>query len=204
MFYDPRTQPHGLAHDPWNALVVPRPIGWISTRSTDGVDNLAPYSFYNAVCGKPPFVMFSSGGRKDSQRNIEETGVFAVNMATADLADAMNASSAVCPPEIDEFALAGLAKAPCTQIPVSRVAASPVTIECILSQIVELKTHQGVRVRSTVVIGEVVGIHIADHVIADGMVQNHLLRPLARMGYMDYSIADQTFAIARPAWPPRD
>lgn len=198
MFYDPRSQEHGLAHNPWNALVVPRPIGWISTRSAAGMDNLAPYSFYNTVCGKPPFVMFSSSVRKDSQTNIEETGEFVVNMAVAELAEAMNLSSATVPPGRDEFELAGLEKAPCVNVAVSRVAASPVAIECILSQVIELTTRSGERARSDVIIGEVVGIHIADHVIMDGMVDNRLLRPLARMGYMDYAIVADTFAIARP------
>ena len=112
MFYDPRSEPHGLAHNPWTALVVPRPIGWISSLSVDGVANLAPYSYYNAVSGLPPFVMFSSAGRKDSQTNIEATGEFVVNMATAELREQVNLSSAMVAPAVDEFEMTGLAKAP--------------------------------------------------------------------------------------------
>lgn len=201
MFYDPRSEPHGLAHNPWTALVVPRPIGWISTLSPEGVANLAPYSFFNAVCGEPPFVMFSSVGRKDSQRNIEATGAFVVNMAVADLAEAMNATSAVVPPGVDEFALAGLEKAPCRNVAVPRVAASPVALECLLAQVVPLVSRDGRRGRSDVIIGEVVGIHIADAVIEDGMLDVARIRPLSRLGYMDYAIVDDVFSMRRPAPP---
>lgn len=196
MFYDPRSEPHGLAHNPWTALVVPRPIGWISTVSADGVANLAPYSFFNAVSGLPPFVMFSSAGRKDSQTNIEATGEFVVNMATADLMQAMNTSSASV--EGDEFALAGLEKASCRNVAAPRVAASPVGIECVLSQIVPLTARDGTRARSDVIIGEVVGIHIANHVIVDGMLDITRIRPLSRLGYMDYAITEDVFAMDRP------
>lgn len=198
MFYDPRTDPHGLAHNPWTALIVPRPIGWISTLSADGTPNLAPYSFFNAVSGAPPFVMFSSAGRKDSQTNIEATGEFVVNMAVADLADAMNLSSAAVGAGVDEFALAGLEKAPCRNVRAPRVAASPVALECVLNSIVPLITRDGTKARSEVIFGEVVGIHIADAVIADGMLDITRLRPLSRLGYMDYAITDTVFAIPRP------
>lgn len=198
MFYDPRSEPHGLAHNPWTALIVPRPIGWISTLSATGVANLAPYSFFNAVSGLPPFVMFSSAGRKDSQTNIEATGAFVVNMATADLAAAMNASSAAAPPEVDEFALAGLQKAPGRNVAVPHVAASPVAIECVLSRIVPLTARDGTPARSDVIFGEVVGIHIAERVIVDGKLDIARLRPLSRLGYMDYAITSEVFAMERP------
>jgi len=198
MFYDPRTEPHGLAHNPWTALIVPRPIGWISTLSDDGTPNLAPYSFFNAASGVPPFVMFSSSGRKDSQTNIESTEEFVVNMAVADLAEAMNLSSAAVAPGVDEFALVGLEKAPCRNVRPPRVAASPVALECVLNSIVPLIARDGTRARSSVIIGEVVGIHISDAVIADGMLDITRLRPLSRLGYMDYSITDTVFAIPRP------
>ncbi len=198
MFYDPRSEPHGLAHNPWTSLVVPRPIGWISSLSDQGVANLAPYSFFNAVAGIPPFVMFSSAGRKDSQTNIEATGEFVVNMATADLKDALNTSSAAVDQAVDEFELAGLEKAPCRNVAVPRVAASPVALECILNRVVPLTARDGTTVRSEVIFGEVVGIYISDDVIVDGMLDMARIRPLARLGYMDYAITDEVFAMMRP------
>ncbi|WP_323771596.1 flavin reductase family protein [Antarctobacter sp.] len=198
MFYDPRSEEHGLAHSPWTALVVPRPIGWISSLSADGTANLAPYSFFNAVSGVPPFVMFSSAGRKDSQSNIEETGEFVVNMAVADLKDALNISSAPFAPGIDEFERAGLEKAACRNVRVPRVAASPVALECVLNRVVPLTARDGTKVRSEVIFGEVVGIHIADEVIVDGMLDITRIRPLSRLGYMDYAITDDVFSMARP------
>lgn len=201
MFYDPRSEPHGLARNPWNALVVPRPIGWISSLSPSGTANLAPYSFFNAVSGAPPFVMFSSAGRKDSQANIEATGEFAVNMAVAALAEALNLSSAAYPPEEDEFARAGLAKAPCRNIAAPRVAAAPVALECVLNRVVSLTARDGAKVGSEVIFGEVVGIHIADEVIVDGLLDITRIRPLARLGYMDYAVVEDVFAMARPEAP---
>ncbi|MCA8908501.1 MAG: flavin reductase family protein [Rhodospirillaceae bacterium] len=198
MFYDPRSEPHGLAHNPWTALVVPRPIGWISSLSVDGVANLAPYSYYNAVSGLPPFVMFSSAGRKDSQTNIEATGEFVVNMATAELREQVNLSSAMVAPAVDEFEMTGLAKAPCRNVAVPRVAASPIALECILNQVVPLMARNGTRARSEVIFGEVVGIHIADEVIVDGVLDITRIRPLARLGYMDYSITEEVFSMVRP------
>lgn len=198
MFYDPRSEPHGLAHNPWTALVVPRPIGWISTLSADGVANLAPYSFFNAVSGSPPFLMFSSAGRKDSQANVEATGEFVANMATADLALAMNTSSATVAPDVDEFVLAGLEKAPCKNVAVPRVLASPIAIECVLTQIVPLVSRDGKAGRSNLIIGEVVGIHIEDDVIVDGLLDITRIRPLSRLGYMDYAITEDVFAMHRP------
>lgn len=197
MFYDPRHDDHGLAHTPWTALVVPRPIGWISSLSADGVANLAPYSFFNAVSGSPPFVMFSSAGRKDSQSNVEATGEFVVNMATDDLKDALNVTSAPFAPGVDEFDRAGLEKADCRNVSAPRVAASPVALECILNRVVPLTARDGTKVRSQVMFGEVVGIHIADEVIVDGMLDISRIRPLSRLGYMDYAITDDVFSMAR-------
>ena len=198
MFYDPRSEPHGLAYNPWNALVVPRPIGWISTLSADGVANLAPYSFFNTVSGAPPFVMFSSAGRKDSQRNIDATGEFVVNMATSELKEAVNASAAVVGPDVDEFDLVGLAKAACRNVSAPRVAASPVAIECVVNRIVELTTRDGHKVGSEVIFGEVVGIHIADDIIVGGIVDIRKLSPLSRLGYLDYTVVTDSFAMKRP------
>lgn len=198
MFYDPRSEEHGLAHTPWTALVAPRPIGWISSLSENGVPNLAPYSFFNAVSGVPPFVMFASAGRKDSQANIEATGEFVVNMAVAALKDEMNLTSAPFVPDIDEFDRAGLEKAPCRNVAVPRVAASPVALECLLNQVLPLTAKNGTRASSDVIFGEVVGIHIADDVIIDGKLDTARMRPLARLGYMDYAIIDEVFSMPRP------
>ncbi len=198
MFYDPRSEPHGLAHNPFNALIVPRPIGWISSLATDGTANLAPYSFFNAVSGEPPFVMFSSAGRKDSQSNIEATGEFVVNMAVAALKTELNVTSAPVSQGVDEFEIAGLEKASCNNVSVPRVAASPVALECVLTKIVALEARDGTKARSEVIFGEVVGIHISDEVIVDGLVSIDRVRPLARLGYMDYAIIDDVFAMPRP------
>lgn len=198
MFYDPRSDKHGLAHTPWTALIVPRPIAWISSLSEDGIANLAPYSFFNAVSGTPPFVMFSSAGRKDSQANIEATGEFVVNMAVADLKTELNLTSAPFEPNVDEFERAGLEKASCQNVSVPRVAATPVALECILNKVVPLIAKDGTKAQSEVIFGEVVGIHISDDVIKDGMLDISLIRPLSRLGYMDYSITDEVFELPRP------
>ncbi|WP_137132747.1 flavin reductase family protein [Rhizobium sp. FY34] len=206
MFYDPRHQnPRevGFAHDPWNALIAPRPIAWISTRSTSGVANLAPYSFFNAVSGAPPFVMFSSAGRKDSQRNIEETGEFVVNMATEALVQQLNDSCFPFSADVDEFERTGLTSVEARNLGhAPRLAESPVSIECRLSQIVELKTASGAPVRSMVIFGEVLGIHIDENIIHDGRVDLAIARPLSRLGYMDYAGLGPIFEILRPTDEP--
>lgn len=199
MFYDPRSEPHGLAHNPVTSLVMPRPIGWISSVSADGVANLAPYSFFNMVGGNPPFVMFSSLGQKDSQKNIEVTGEFVVNMAVAALKEAVNSSAAPVGEEVDEFDLVGLEKASCKNVSVSRVAASPIALECKLNQILPLVTVAGVKGDCELIIGEVVGIHISDEVVVDGKLDPCLIQPLSRLGYMDYAIVDEVFEILRPS-----
>ena len=199
MFYDPRSESHGLAHNPLTSLVVPRPIGWISSLSKDGVANLAPYSFFNMIGGAPPFVMFSSHGVKDSQTNVEETGEFVANMAVAALKEAVVKSSAQVDSDVDEFELAGLEKAPCVNVAPPRVAASPVALECVLNTVVRLVSKSGVKGDSEVVIGEVVGIHISDEVIVDGIVDITLIRPLTRLGYLDYATIDSVFPMKRPS-----
>lgn len=200
MFYDPRSNPHRLPHNPWTALITPRPIGWISTRAGDGTPNLAPYSFFNAVATSPPFVMFSSTPRKNSLENIEATGEFAVNVATWDLREAMNRSSAPYPHGVDEFEIAGLSKAPCRNIRAPRVARSPIAIECILYDTIPLKPKSGLPCTTTLVLGEVVGIHIDDAILSDGRVDTARVRPLARLGYMDYSVTDTVFEMLRPTY----
>lgn len=198
MFYDPRSQAHGLPHNPWNALVSPRPIGWISTISAAGIANLAPYSFFNAVSGSPPFVMFSSTPRKNSQSNVEALGEFVVNVATWDLREKMNASSAPYPSDIDEFEAVGLEKAACRNVRAPRVARSPVAIECHYYKTVPLEAQDGTRSVSSVILGEVVGIHIDKSVMTAGLVDARKLLPLARLGYMDYSVTRDVFPMARP------
>ncbi len=198
MFYDPRVESHGLPHDPWLALIVPRPIGWISTMASDGTPNLAPYSCFNAISSHPPFVMFSSDSAKDSIRNAEETGYFCVNLATFELRNAMNQSSATYPPETDEFATCGLTPVPCRNIPVMRVGESPVAIECRLSQLITLSPSTGEPCSNRIAIGEVVGITIDESVLNDGLVDIELLRPLARLGYMDYAVPQPLFTLPRP------
>jgi flavin reductase (DIM6/NTAB) family NADH-FMN oxidoreductase RutF len=207
MFY--RTdQPHGLPHNPFNALVVPRPIGWISSLDREGRVNLAPYSFFNAVAYTPPQVIFSAtgphaaGGLKDSAKNIEETGEFVCNFVTVALAQAMNLSSAAAPRDVDEFELAGLTKAPSTLVAPPRVRESPAHLECTLVRIVELESVDPVKAPNRLVIGKVVGIHIDDAVLTDGLVDIAKLKPVARLGYMDYTPVTEVFEMLRPNWPP--
>ena len=180
-FYQP-SEGHGLAHDPFNALVAPRPIGWISSRSRDGVLDLAPYSFFNAFNYTPPLVGFASIGYKDSVRNIEETGEFGWNLATRPLADAMNQSCAAVGPEVDEFQLAGLTPEPSRVISVPRVKETPVSFECRLSQILRLTGADGTETDTWMVFGEVVGVHIARHLLKDGVYQTAAAEPILRGG----------------------
>ncbi len=196
MFYDATNNVHGLKHDPFKQLVAPRPIGWISSLSADGVVNLAPYSFFNGVSTTPHVVMFASGGRKDSVENIEATGEFVCNMATWALREEMNLSSAILPPEVDEMDYAGLEKAPSRLVKPPRVAASPVALECTYLQTVELAPSNGEP--NFVVFGTVVGIFIDDSVIDDGMVDITRIKPIARLGYHDYTVVDEPFTMKRP------
>src|SRR4051812_25372928 len=198
MFYDPRTQKHGLKHSPVTALVVPRPIGWISTLDPNGVVNLGPYSFFNLVSGYPPWVIFSSAPRKHSQTNAEATGEFVFNLATWDLREAMNASSAEFPPGVSEPEQVGLEMIPSHNVKPPRVKRSPVALECKYYKTIEMVTSDGRPNRAQIVIGEVVGIYIDDTVIVDGMLDITRMKPIARLGYMDYSVVDDFFSMARP------
>lgn len=200
MFYDPRTEAHGLPHDPWLALIVPRPVGWISTVSPEGVPNLAPYSSFNTLSSNPPFLMFSSDEAKDSITNAEATGYFCVNIATFGLRNAMNRSAARYPADQDEFAITGLGSAPCRNISCVYVAESPVSIECRLSQVITLAPSTGAVCTNRVAIGEVVGIRIDESVMRDGMVDIDLLKPLGRLGYREYTVPPRSFEMIRPAW----
>lgn len=198
MHYDPKLRNHGLPHDPLNALVVPRPIGWISTVDKDGVVNLAPYSYFNIVSARPPFVMFASSAPKDSQTNAEKTGEFVVNMATWPLREQVNQTSAMEAPEVDEAAMAGLEMAPSIKVRAPRVKRSPMALECVLSQVVPLVRRDGRKVSSTVVIGEVISVYIDDAVIVDGLVDIAKLDPISRLGYMDYGRVADVFAMQLP------
>lgn len=206
MFY--RTdEPHGLPHNPFNALVLPRPIGWISSMDTKGNVNLAPYSFFNGVAYSPPQVMFAAsgyhneGGLKDSVRNIEETGEFVVNLATYELRDAMNMSSAAAPNNVDEFELAGLEKEPSELVNAPRVKASPAHLECKYTQTVELLKPPDGDSSNLVIFGEVIGIHINDDILNDGMVDMEKADVIGRLGYMDYVRVSDIFTMHRPTWP---
>ncbi len=198
MFYRP-ADGHGLPHNPFNAIVSPRPIGWISSRGADGVDNLAPYSFFNAVAYTPPQVMFSSSGTKvdrdgkDSLANIRETGVFCVNIVEYAMRDAMNATSGSHAADVDEFEFAGIDKAECDQIACARVANAPASLECRLTQIVKLEGDE-----STAIFGEVVGVHMRDDCLVDGVFDVTRFQPLARLGYRDYAIVKEVFSLTRP------
>ena len=198
MFYDAVVNTHGLAVDPFKALVAPRPIGWISTLSKSGVVNLAPYSFFNAVSEDPHFVMFSSGGRKDSQRNAEETGEFVCSLATYDLRDAMNCTSIPVGPDVNEMELAGLTPEPSRIVKPPRVKESPVAFECRYWRTIELPGREGQPGTHAIVLGQVVGVHVADEVISEGRVDVTKLRPLARLGYGDYAVIDEVFTLTRP------
>ncbi|HAW48024.1 flavin reductase [Roseovarius sp. A46] len=199
MFYRPEDG-HGLPHNPFNAIVTPRPIGWISTRDAEGRDNLAPYSFFNAVAYVPPQVMFAStsakpdrDGTKDSVANIRETGVFCVNVVSEALTDAMNRTSGPWGREVDEFADAALEKAECKTVDCARVAASPAALECRLTQIVQLPGEA-----NFVVFGEVTGVHMDDACLNDGRFDVTRYNPLSRLGYMDYAVVRDTFSLQRP------
>jgi flavin reductase (DIM6/NTAB) family NADH-FMN oxidoreductase RutF len=206
MFYEPEKDDHGLRYNPYKSIVVPRPIGWISTISTEGIANLAPYSQFNNLAYDPPYVMFSaasfpeSGRRKDSAKNAADTGEFVVNMATYELREAVNITSRFVPPEVDEAALAGLEMIPSRLVKPPRVKASPVHLECKFHSSLALPA----RVRDQVhhlVIGRVVGVHIRDDVLTpDGKIDVAKIRPLARLGYFDYTYVDKVFTM-RPDGP---
>ena len=199
MFYRP-SEGHGLPHNPFNAIVSPRPIGWISTRGADGHDNLAPYSFFNAVAYVPPQVMFAStsakedrGDTKDTVAQIRETEAFCVNVVEYAMRDAMNQTSGPWARDVDEFAQAGLDKADCTQIDCARVAAAPANLECKLTKIVTLPGAANIAV-----FAEVVGVHIRDDCLKDGLFDVLSFNPLSRMGYRDYTVVREKFSLKRP------
>lgn len=199
-FYQPK-EGHGLAHDPFNAIIAPRPIGWISTKSKEGVLNVAPYSFFNALNYTPPIIGFSSVGAKDSLRNAQETGEFCWNLVSKPLVNAMNTTSAPLPPEQSEFLEAGLETAPSKIIDAPRVKVSPVSFECKVTDIVQLKDANGAQCESWFVMGEVVGVHINSTLIVDGVYKTLLGEPVMRGGGAgDYYTVDENnlFELLRP------
>ncbi len=204
MFYETNTNDHGLPRDPFKACVTPRPIGWISTISSKGVPNLAPFSYFNAVSGVPPHVMFSPGGHgpeggsKHSLANVQATGEFVANIVSRELAEKMVQTSAEAPAEINEFELAGLSAAPSELVKPPRVAEAPIHLECRHWRTIEMP--QSGDAPCHLVIGAVVGVHIADHVIDDdGFVEVLRFKPVARLGYRQYAAVESVFEIPRPA-----
>ena len=203
MFYEPEKNDHGLPHNPFKSCVVPRPIGWISTVGPDGVDNLAPYSQFQNLTFDPPYVMFAAnqatgGRRKDTVTNTEGTGEFVYNLATYELREAVNRSAQEVPPEVDEFELAGVTKAPSRLVRPCRVAESPIQFECVYHQTLRLPGN-GPMGTVDVVIGRVVGVHVRDDAIGpDGRIDVLRLRPLARLGYYDYTVVESAFEMVIP------
>ncbi len=197
-FYEPR-KGHGLPHDPMKAIVAPRPIGWISTVDAQGLVNLAPYSFFNAFASYPPIIGFSSEGRKDSVDNAEATGEFVANLVGAELLHAMNATSASVAHGVNEFALAGLDAAASTRVAPPRVARAISALECKVVQIIQLAGCDGARLDTWLVLGEVVGVHIDDAYLKDGIFDTAAARPIARCGYRgDYTEVTTLFEMLRP------
>lgn len=199
MYYRP-ADGHGLPHNPFNAIITPRPIGWISTRDARGRDNLSPYSFFNGVAYTPPQVMFAStgakpdaDGTKDNVANIRETGVFCVNVVEYAAREAMNITSANLPRGEDEFTAASVEKAACEQIACARVAGAPASLECRMTQIVKIEGES-----NFVVFGEVVGVHLRDDCVVDGRFDVTQFTPLSRMGYRDYTAVREVFEMVRP------
>ncbi|TIX90010.1 flavin reductase family protein [Rhizobium sp. P44RR-XXIV] len=201
MFYTTDTNRHGLARDPFKAIVAPRPIGWIGSKGRDGSLNLSPYSFFNAVSDQPKLVMFSSAGRKDSVRNVEETGVFTANLVSRNIAEKMNQSSIAVPYGVNEFELAGLTARSGELVDAPYVGEAFAVLECRVTEILEPKGLDGEASENIMVIGQVVGIHIDETIIRDGRLDMALARPIARMGYMDYSEGSDVFEMIRPKAP---
>ncbi|WFU10612.1 flavin reductase family protein [Rhizobium sp. CB3090] len=201
MFYTTDTNRHGLAHDPFKAIVAPRPIGWIGSKGRDGSLNLSPYSFFNAVSDRPKLVMFSSAGRKDSVRNVEETGVFTANLVSRHIVEKMNHSSIAVAYGVNEFELAGLTAKPGKLVDAPYVGEAFAVLECRVTEIMQPKGLDGEPSENVMVFGQVIGIHIDEAIIRDGRLDMALARPVARMGYMDYSEGSDVFELLRPKAP---
>ncbi|MGJ7475253.1 flavin reductase family protein [Pseudomonas fulva] len=199
MYYYEPAKGHGLPHDPFNAIVGPRPIGWISSQDQQGCLNLAPYSFFNAFNYIPPIIGFCSVGRKDSLNNIEQTGEFVWNLATRPLADQMNLSCSAVAPEVNEFDLSGLTATPSSVVKVPRVGETPVAFECKVTQIVQLQRADQALVPSWLILGEVVAVHIAERLLKDGIYDTAAAEPILRGGGpADYFELGNLFKMPRP------
>jgi len=200
VFYEPGKTSHGLTHDPFKAIVAPRPIGWISSMSAAGEVNLAPYSFFNSVSTRPPIVMFSTEGRKDTITFVEETREFVCNLATWDLRMQVNATSASYPRGVNEMREAALEAMPSVLVKPPRVKASPCALECRWLHSVQLRDLVGAALDSHVVFGQVVGIHIDDRFIRNGLLDTAAMRPIARAGYYNYFVStpETRFSMQRP------
>ena len=198
MFYDTRKNDHGLPYNPFKAIVAPRPIGWITSINSKGEINLAPYSFFNGITDRPPIVMFSSEGPKDSVAFVEETKEFVCSLATYELRAAMNETSAPLPRGVSEMQAAGLAPAPSRLVKPPRVAASPCALECKWLKTVRLDDVEGRALERYVVFGQAIGIYIDDRFLKDGKLNPAAMRPIARLGYDQYTVVDQIFAMQRP------
>jgi flavin reductase (DIM6/NTAB) family NADH-FMN oxidoreductase RutF len=200
IFYEPHLRDRAvLPHDPFKALVAPRPIGWVSTMGTDGSVNLAPYSFFNAVSDTPPMIAFSSAGRKDSMTFAGELDEFVWNLPTWELREAMNESSAPLPRGENEFERAGLTMAPSRLVRPPRVAESPCAFECKVVHQLELRATDGSSSEHFLTVGQIVGVHLAESAVTDGRVDTALLRPVARCGYQgEYTVVESLFDMRRP------
>ena len=210
MFYDTKLNNHNLLHDPFLCCVVPRPIGWFTTLSTDGIVNLSPYSFFNGIAMDPPQVMIGAGsqhvegGITDCQKNIEETGEFVANFVTWELRDQMNLTSLHVKRDVSESKMADLELAPSNLIAPPRVVASPIHLECRYLQTIALKANEPPQHPGNpyfLILGEVIGVHLSDDILTDGMVDWKKLKPLARMGYLDYAVIENVFTLPFPDWP---
>ena len=199
LFYEPHQRDTSvLPHDPFKAIIAPRPIGWVTTRSSDGAVNLAPYSFFNAFADRPPIIAFSSQGHKDTVTFVEQTGEFVWNQPTWNLRDAMNMTSAPLPQGESEADYAGIEMAPSRLVAPPRVKSSPATLECKLIEVKRLADRHGTSLNYWLVIGEVVGVHLDPAYIKDGVLDMAAMAPIARCGYRDYVVADRTFQLDRP------
>lgn len=204
MFYEPDKQNHGLPHDPVSSLVVPRPIGWITTVGANGVVNLAPYSFFNLCASNPPAVMFApstkpgTSFKKDSQRNAETTGEFVVNIVSYEFSEQMNLTSAPVDQEVSELTLAGLTTEPSRIVNTPRLAGSPISLECHYLTTVQVPVKKRRDRDSFIIIGEVVGVHIDDAIFVDGHISVEKLKPVSKLGYLDYATIEHCFSMAKP------
>jgi flavin reductase (DIM6/NTAB) family NADH-FMN oxidoreductase RutF len=201
MFFQPKLRNHGLPHDPFKALIAPRPIGWISTRAKDGRVNLAPYSYFNALCDDPWLLAFASDGEKDSMVFAKDSGEFAVNIVTAEFLDVMVASSVNAPRGASEFDFTSLSSEPCELIAAPRVKGIKAAMECKVTEIIQPKLLSGAASGVHMVIGEVVGIYIDPSILNNGLVDYDRARLVSRLGYLEYGLIGETVSLRRPKWP---